>query len=40
MNGIVANDNSKKLYSFIKGKECERTGIAPLKKVLLIAILE
>ena len=32
MNDIVTNDNSKKLYSFIKGKKCESSGIAPLKK--------
>ena len=31
VNDIVANDNSKKPYSFIKGK-CESSGIAPLKK--------
>ena len=32
VNDIVTNDNSKKLYSFIKGKKCESSGIAPLKK--------
>ena len=32
VNDVVTSDNSKKLYSFIKGKRCDSSGIAPLKK--------